>query len=181
MSRPSALNGTAPVRHDLRNRETLCAQVRLLYAGSSVAASATILAASLLAYLEWDTVPRALVLGWWIYVVLVAASRSILALNYRRASQGGAESVEWNIRFAVGAGLAGIGWGAAGYILYQEAYLPQHLFVIFVLGGMMLGAASLLAPRPEAFLAFMIPTGLGPINSTWSWAFCPGPLRSQPC
>jgi signal transduction histidine kinase len=27
---------------------------------------------------------------------------------------------------------------------------------------MMLGAASLLAPRPEAFLAFLIPTGLGP-------------------
>jgi hypothetical protein len=29
-------------------------------------------------------------------------------------------------------------------------------------GGMMLGGASLLAPRREAFLAFLIPTGLLP-------------------
>src|SRR5262249_36491646 len=32
----------------------------------------------------------------------------------------------------------------------------------FVVGGMMLGAASLLAPRPEAFLAFLVPSGLAP-------------------
>src|SRR5262249_48926489 len=37
-----------------------------------------------------------------------------------------------------------------------------QVFLVFVLGGMMLGAASLLAPRPEAFLAFLIPTGLVP-------------------
>ena len=31
---------------------------------------------------------------------------------------------------------------------------------MFVLGGMMLGAVSLLSPRPEAFLAFIVPIGL---------------------
>ena len=35
-------------------------------------------------------------------------------------------------------------------------------FSAFILGGMMLGAVSLLAPRPEASLAFIIPTGLAP-------------------
>jgi signal transduction histidine kinase len=62
----------------------------------------------------------------------------------------------------VSVGLAGIGWGAAGIILYQETYLTHQVFLVFVLGGMMLGAAALLAPRPEAFLAFLIPTGSGP-------------------
>ena len=33
---------------------------------------------------------------------------------------------------------------------------------MFIVGGMMLGAVSLLAPRPEASLAFIIPTGLAP-------------------
>jgi signal transduction histidine kinase/ActR/RegA family two-component response regulator len=62
----------------------------------------------------------------------------------------------------VGAGLAGAGWGAAGILLYPPAHLSNQVFLVFVLGGMMLGAASLLAPRPEAFLAFLLPAGLGP-------------------
>jgi signal transduction histidine kinase/CheY-like chemotaxis protein len=58
--------------------------------------------------------------------------------------------------------LAGAGWGAAGILLYPEHQLQHQVFLSFILGGMMLGAVSLLAPRPEAFLAFLIPTGLAP-------------------
>jgi signal transduction histidine kinase/CheY-like chemotaxis protein len=58
--------------------------------------------------------------------------------------------------------LAGTGWGGAGILLYPEAHLTNQLFLVFILGGMMLGAGSLLAPRPEAFLAFLTPTGLIP-------------------
>jgi signal transduction histidine kinase len=68
----------------------------------------------------------------------------------------------WRTAFAVGLGLTGAGWGAAGILLYPAAHLPNQVFLVFVLGGMMLGASLLLAPRPEAFLAFLIPTGLGP-------------------
>ena len=38
----------------------------------------------------------------------------------------------------------------------------NEVVLVFVLGGMMLGGASLLAARPEAFLAFLIPSGLLP-------------------
>ena len=38
----------------------------------------------------------------------------------------------------------------------------NEIFLVFVLGGIMLGGASLLAARPEAFLAFLLPTGLLP-------------------
>src|SRR6185436_2318637 len=64
--------------------------------------------------------------------------------------------------FTLGTALAGVGWGAAGILLYQENHLVNQVFLIFVLGGMMLGGASLLAPRPEAFLTFLIPAGLVP-------------------
>ena len=36
----------------------------------------------------------------------------------------------------------------------------NEAFLVFVIGGVMLGGASLLAPRPEAFLTFLLPTGL---------------------
>jgi hypothetical protein len=38
--------------------------------------------------------------------------------------------------------------------------MTNQMFLVFVLGGMMLGGASLLAPRPEAFLSFLVPTGI---------------------
>jgi hypothetical protein len=68
----------------------------------------------------------------------------------------------WGAAFAIGAGLAGAGWGAAGILLYPEAHLANQVILVFILGGMILGAASVLAPRPEAFLAFIVPTGLAP-------------------
>ena len=68
----------------------------------------------------------------------------------------------WGAAFAIGAGLGGAGWGTAGVLLYPEAHPGNQVFLVFVLGGVMLGAASLLAPRPEAFLAFIVPSGLAP-------------------
>src|ERR1700749_4983138 len=65
----------------------------------------------------------------------------------------------------VGVALAGLGWGAAGVLLYPEGHLTNQVFLVFVLGGMMLGASSVLAPRPEAFLTFLIPVGL--ILAAW--------------
>jgi C4-dicarboxylate-specific signal transduction histidine kinase len=47
-------------------------------------------------------------------------------------------------------------------LLYPATQLTNQVFLVFVLGGMMLGASSLLAPRPEAFLSFLIPAGLLP-------------------
>ena len=47
-------------------------------------------------------------------------------------------------------------------LLYPEEEIRNQMFLVFVLGGMMLGGASLLAARPEAFLAFLIPTGVMP-------------------
>src|SRR5579863_5602303 len=154
----------APVRarQDSRRQEMLSAQTRLLYANANVGVGVTILAATIMVCLQWGIVPNSVVLGWWLFLTAVSLARYALAVRYRRASPDHAESGRWLNRFAIGAGLAGAGWGAAGILLYREAHLANQVSLVFVLGGMMLGAASLLAPRPEAFLAFLIPTGLGP-------------------
>jgi signal transduction histidine kinase/ActR/RegA family two-component response regulator len=152
----------APVHQDPRKREILSAQVRLLYANANIAVGVTILAATILGRLQWGIVPKSVILGWWLYMTLVSAARYALARRYRHASPGSTDIRKWRAAFAVGAGLAGAGWGGAGILLYPEAHLMNQVFLVFVLGGMMLGAASLLAPRPEAFLAFLIPTGLAP-------------------
>ncbi len=68
--------------------------------------------------------------------------------------------MKWGTAFVLGAGLSGAGWGAAGILLYPESDLANQVLLIFILGGMMLGSVSILAPWPAAFLAFIAPTGL---------------------
>ena len=155
----------AQVYPDSRRQEILSAQVRLLYANANLGVVITILAATMLGFLQWGTIPNFVVAGWWLYMTLVALSRLALVQGYRRASRGSADIItgsKWEVAFAVGAGLAGAGWGGAGILLYPEAHLANQVFLVFVVGGMMLGAASVLAPRPEAYVAFLIPSGFTP-------------------
>ena len=150
------------VDRDQRKQEILLAQVRLLCANSYVGAIVTLIAAAILGRLEWTFVPHSVVVGWWIYMAMAAVVRYAVALRIRGSSTVLSQAPRWATIFAIAAGLAGAGWGGAGILLYPEGSLTNQLFLVFVVGGMMLGAASVLAPRPESFLAFLIPAGFGP-------------------
>ena len=152
----------AQANEDCRRRHVLAAQVRLLYGNANVGVVVTLVATSILGYLQWKVVAHPIVLSWCLYMFLVAAGRFTLACRYWRSARSSLETRRWRAGFAVGAGLAGTGWGAAGILLYPEARPVNQLFLVFMLGGMMLGAASILAARPEAYLAFIVPAGLAP-------------------
>jgi diguanylate cyclase (GGDEF)-like protein len=137
-------------------------QVRLLYANADAGIAITLVATLILGRLQWSAIPHLVILGWCLYMFLVPMARFTLGRLYWRTAPSLLETSKWGTAFTIGAGLSGAGWGAAGVLLYPEAYLVNQVFLIFILGGMMLGAASLLAARPEAFLAFIVPTGLGP-------------------
>src|SRR4029079_17433297 len=98
--------------------------------------------------------------GWLLVLVLSFAPRSWLVRRYRRASPTDIDSRRWSVAFAVAAAMAAAGWVAAAITLYAPARPMNETFLVFVVGGVMLGGASLLAARPEAFLTFLLPTGL---------------------
>jgi len=138
------------------------AQIDLLYANASTGTAVTVVATLVLSYFQCQITQAGVVWGWTLYMLAIAAFRFFLQRRYERSSARPLEVLRWGTAFAVGAGLAGAGWGAAGVLFYSETNLMGQVFVVFVLGGMMLGGASLLAPRPEAFLAFLIPAGIMP-------------------
>jgi signal transduction histidine kinase/CheY-like chemotaxis protein len=138
------------------------AQVRLLYSNSGTGLVVTGLAALTLGYLQLPVVPPSIVFGWLLYMLAVSAGRFLLARRYGSGAAGESRNGPWGRAYAAGAGLSALGWGAAGILLFPESSLINQVFLTFVLGGMMLGGAYLLAPRPEAFLAFLLPTGLLP-------------------
>ena len=140
----------------------LSEQLRLLYANANLGVAVNVLAATILAGLQWGIISQPAVIGWWLYITVVSIARFFIARRYWHASPGPEDLPRWRNIFTTGVAFAGAGWGAAGVLLYSPAHINSQVFLIFVLGGMMLGASSVLAPRPEAFLVFLIPVGMIP-------------------
>ena len=147
---------------DIEAQRISAAQVRLLYGSRTVAAVVTFAAVAILGNLEWGADAHSIIYGWSIFTILVAAGRWLLGWQFERTRPPDCEIMRWGAAFSIGAGLAGAGWGAAGILLYPEADLSHQVYLVFIVGGMMLGASSLLAPRKMAFLAFLLPAGVGP-------------------
>jgi signal transduction histidine kinase/ActR/RegA family two-component response regulator len=154
------VTSSRPLDGDQRRRQVRAAETRLLYENACTGTAATIVIASLFAYAQWDVIPRFAVSLWLLYVLLVSAARFMLVRRYWRASPSDTESGRWNVAFVVGAAMAAAGWGAAAIVFYSAARPMNETFLVFVVGGVMLGGSSLLAARPEAFLTFLLPTGL---------------------
>ena len=146
--------GDQPPRH-LRAAET-----RLLYDNGDTGIVASLVIASILAFAQWDVIPHHVVSVWMIYVVGVCAARFAIVRRYWRASPSDREDSRWNAAFVAGTALAAAGWMAAAIVLYPAGQPANETFLVFVVGGVMLGGASLLAARPEAFLTLLLPTGL---------------------
>jgi signal transduction histidine kinase/ActR/RegA family two-component response regulator len=145
---------------DHRHRQVRAAETRLLYENAATGIAATTVIALVLAYAQWDVIPRFTVSAWLLCALLVSGARLMLARRYWRASPGDSENGRWNVAFVVGAAMAAAVWGGAAIVLYPAGRPMHEAFVVFVVGGVMLGGASLLAARPEAFLAFLLPPGL---------------------
>ena len=93
-------------------------------------------------------------------MLVVSLARFALARRYWRAVSTDVPNGRWNTAFVVGTALAAAGWAAGIVALYPSGLPMNEVLVVFVIGGVMLGSASLLAARPEAFLTFLLPTGL---------------------
>ena len=136
------------------------AQTRLLYENAFTSVVASVLIALPLAYAQRRVISTLVISTWLLSVVVVALLRWVIARRYWRASPGEASSRGWTAAFVAGTALAASAWAMAGMLFYDPAHPTNGFFLMFVLGGVMLGGASLLAARREAFLTFFLPIGL---------------------
>ena len=143
-----------------RQRQLHAAQTRLLYENANLGIAVTVVIAALLAYAQWSVIPHWVISAWLLYMVLVCVARFALVRRYRRATASEIGNGRWNSAFVAGTGLAAAGWGAAAIFLYPPDRPVNETFLVFVVGGVMLGGGSLLAARPAAFLTFLLPPGL---------------------
>ena len=158
----SSSDRATPRLDDERTRDVRAAQIRLLYKNAPTSIAITVTIAPILAYCQWGVIPPRVVAAWLTYMVVTSAFRFVAVRRYERAAPEPADAAGWGTTFVLGTALAAVGWGAAGILLYPDAPVMNQVLLVFIVGGMMLGGASVLAPRTDAFLTFLLPTGLIP-------------------
>jgi len=143
-----------------RRRHVHAAEVRLLYENATTGIWASILIALPLAYIQRSVSSPLVISTWLSFMLVVALTRFVIARQYWRDALRESSSQRWKALFVAGTAAAATAWGVAGMLFYDPAQPTSGTFLMFVLGGVMLGGAPILAARPEAFLTFFLPIGL---------------------
>ena len=116
------------------------------------------------ALVAWHYAPPALVAAWLCYALAAQGARLLLTRSYRLDEGRMAEDdAGLAIRLTLASLVAGIGWGALGWLFIDIDSLVFDLFVVFVIAGMAAGSITALPAYPPAFTAFLVPTLLPPI------------------
>jgi PAS domain S-box-containing protein len=132
-------------------------QVALLYRHAPASLLTTVVNSVILALVQRTVVSPVVLAAWLACLLCITLIRYLLVLSYRRAASAATGSQRWGTWFLVGTACAGFAWGSAGILLFPGESVIHQVFVAFVLGGMVTGAAAALAPLSKAVLVFMVP------------------------
>lgn len=97
-------------------------------------------------------------IGWFIYSLLVALARIYITYLYKKQAAPEMQIIFWKRLFVVGALLGGISWGFAGSYLFWFASDIQQTLIILVVAGITSGAVPILAAEMSAAVAFLVAT-----------------------
>ncbi|HEY8102499.1 MAG TPA: diguanylate cyclase [Burkholderiaceae bacterium] len=131
-------------------------QVKLLYKNAPIAYVVTVINGAILIYIQSPYISRSILSMWYGSLLLLTAGRAFVSFRYAKMNCRPEDAKFWNKIYCIGAGLAGCVWGSAALLLFPMDRAHQ-VFVAFVLAGMSAGGVSVLAPRIEACLAFLLP------------------------
>ncbi len=148
----SAAAAAAPAEED--GERLHAARVAVLFDVAKPAHFATLANAAILVAALWGPLTARVLLSWFATVVAVTLGRMALQRGFPRGAAGAADPHSWEMRFALGALAAGALWSFAVVVLFPPGAPLLQMAVIFVLGGMLIGAAGVYAPSPAAFFSF---------------------------
>ncbi len=128
---------------------------RLVYQALPASVAATLILAAVLAVIQSDVLSEWYAAGWFVAVSVLNLGRLLVARSY----EGRAEDPEWaafyDREFMWGGVAGGIGWGAAGLLLFPPDIVHQA-FLGFVVAGVTAGSLGSLSPSFRALAWFLV-------------------------
>lgn len=112
-------------------------------------------------------------LVWFGTIFLVSAARLALHIAFSRRNPASERLGWWRLAFVTGVTLAGVTWGAAGWIFYGVENIFSLLLLMIIIAGMNAGAARSLAPVMLSYRIYVLTT-LSPLTVRFLLADEPG-------
>jgi PAS domain S-box-containing protein len=132
-------------------------QVRQLYTQAPLAVVATLVNSLVLTLTLWRVIPPSTLIIWFSATVATTLLRYGLLYKYHHASATPGEAGRWSGWFIINMTISGLLWGSAGIFLFPAGSMEYQVFIAFVLGGMVAGAAGTISVIMMAFLAYSLP------------------------
>jgi hypothetical protein len=129
-------------------------QVKLAYDQLTNSQLVAVLNAVVFIAVQCLVIAPPVLLSWLSAVCLLALVRIAGGSAFRRAAPQSAEIRRWRAYFIAGATASGIVWGSAAVFLYPPINAAHQVFVAFMVGGMVAGSVTTLAPVFPAFVVF---------------------------
>ena len=97
--------------------------------------------------------------GLWLgSLLLVSLGRLGINLAFKQAEPSIDQHRRWRALFLLGVVMAGLVWGCAGWIYFENAELLPLMLLVMIIAGMNAGAARSLAPVPVSYQVYVITT-----------------------
>jgi two-component system, sensor histidine kinase len=138
----------------IRDRQMFAEQVRALYAQLPVSVPTQIVGGALLVAAMWGQVSRVTLVAWLVALCAFQLSRLWLYAAWRRRARPDEDAERWRAWWAVGAGLSGLVWGAAGVVMFLHDSPIHQAVLIVALLGVATGSITVIATDVAAFYAF---------------------------
>lgn len=158
-SHPGAsLQSTAHTHLQIRKE-----QVYLLYKPTLGAAIASLISASLLAFMQWQVIDHLIILLWFTAISLVTIARIISWALFFRTNPGLLKIKYWEKLSIVIMIFSAATWAAAGIYLFPEGDYARQTATVVILAGMAAGAVTTLsALRVPVFI--FLPSAMLPVT-----------------
>ena len=133
-------------------------QVRLAYDQLLPSQLVAVLNAVVFVAVQSLVIAAPVLIAWLAAVCVLALIRIAGGIAFRSAAPHAGQIGRWRLYAIAGAAASGILWGSAAWLLFPPMNVAHQVFVAFVLGGMVAGSVTTLAPVFPAFLAYAVLT-----------------------
>jgi signal transduction histidine kinase/CheY-like chemotaxis protein len=132
-------------------------QVKLICTHASLGFQIGALTVGIVVLVLWDIVPFHALMAWVGAMVLVTLPAFVAVWQFHRVAPRPDEISPWRRLLILVYGVAGLGWGAMGILLFPDS-LAHQVFLAFIAGSQAAGGMSVLSPVPTVFLAYLFST-----------------------
>ena len=131
--------------------------VRQLHKHAPIGIAATLLNSLVLVFVLRGVIAHAVLLIWFATIAITTLLRYTQLRRFQRLAITSDEPRRLYVRLIFGMLLSGVLWGSAGIFLFAVDSITHQVFLTFVLGGMVAGAAGTFSVVMAAFYAYSLP------------------------